>query len=91
MRAMRGIAGLRRQVALLRPPTSLQAAIQVAAEHVVFADEYGLYSGQSLQEFAAELVREANLALLVGLTGDQLEYSRSLAVTPPRVFAAELP
>jgi hypothetical protein len=41
-----------------RPPATLEAATQVAAEHVAFADEYGRYSGQRLQELAAELVRK---------------------------------
>ena len=46
------------RVLVERPPATPEAATQVAAEHVAFADEYGWYSGQPLQEHAAELVRK---------------------------------
>jgi len=46
------------RVLIERPPATLEAATRVAAEHVAFADEYGRYSGQPLQELAAELVRK---------------------------------
>ena len=44
------------RVLVERPPSTFEAAIRVAAEHVAFADEYGRYSGQPIYELAAELV-----------------------------------
>ena len=46
------------RVLVERPPATVNAVTQVAAEHVAFADEYGRYSGQPLHELAAELVRK---------------------------------
>lgn len=44
------------RVLVERPPTTFEAAIRVAAEHLAFGDEYGSYSGQPISELAAELV-----------------------------------
>jgi hypothetical protein len=44
------------RVLVERPPSTFEAAIRVAAEHVAFADEYGRYSGQPIYELAADLV-----------------------------------
>jgi hypothetical protein len=46
------------RVLVERPPSTFEAAIWVAAEHLVFADEYGRYSGQPVGELAAELVNQ---------------------------------
>jgi hypothetical protein len=44
------------RVLVERPPSTFEAAIRVAAEHLAFGDEYGRYSGQPISELAAELV-----------------------------------
>jgi hypothetical protein len=44
------------RVLVERPPSTFEAAIRVAAEHVAFGDEYGRYSGQPISELAADLV-----------------------------------
>jgi Domain of unknown function (DUF4253) len=44
------------RVLVERPPSTFEAAIRVAAEHLAFGDEYGSYSGQPISELAAELV-----------------------------------
>lgn len=44
------------RVLVERPPSTFEAAIRVAAEHVAFGDEYGRYSGEPISELAAELV-----------------------------------
>jgi len=44
------------RVLVERPPGTLKAATQVAAEHLAFADEYGRYSGQPIRDLAAELL-----------------------------------
>lgn len=44
------------RVLVERPPSTFEAAIRVAAEHVAFAAEYGRYSGQPISELAADLV-----------------------------------
>lgn len=44
------------RVLVERPPSTFEAAIRVAAEHIAFGDEYGRYSGQPISELAAELV-----------------------------------
>jgi hypothetical protein len=44
------------RVLVERPPSTFEAAIRVAAEHIAFGDEYGSYSGQPISELAAELV-----------------------------------
>jgi Domain of unknown function (DUF4253) len=46
------------RVLVERPPSTFEAAIRVAAEHLAFADEYGRYSGQPVSELAAELVNQ---------------------------------
>jgi hypothetical protein len=43
------------RVLVERPPGTLTEALEVAAEHVAFADEYGRYAGQPIRELAAEL------------------------------------
>ena len=44
------------RVLVERPPSTFEAAIRVAAEHLAFGDEYGRYSGQPISELAADLV-----------------------------------
>lgn len=43
------------RVLVERPPATMEAAIQVAAEHLAFASEYGGRAGWPVSEYAAEL------------------------------------